>query len=205
MVPDHANLEEPTGVSLRSPQFIFEGPGREFRNLQSANVLVERFNLLAQNAFMLKAALFLSALLAPCAVAAPSLSGTVQDSSKARIEGAKVTLWDAATGKGLQILASRGDFSFPNVAEGDYLFKVESDGRMPVYGALHLMADGDHEINVVMLSSVQGNADAVGAGAALRDTVGPPQDPAKPPKVKFPKLKKKGKTDLSRGSSQSWS
>lgn len=73
------------------------------------------------------------------------------------------------------------------------MFKVESDGRMPVYGALHLMADGDHEINVVMLPSVQENADAVGAGAALRDTVGPPQEPAKPPKVKFPKLKKKVK------------
>jgi hypothetical protein len=37
VVPDHANLEGPTDVSLRSPQFIFEKPGREFRNLQSAN------------------------------------------------------------------------------------------------------------------------------------------------------------------------
>jgi hypothetical protein len=135
--------------------------------------------------------LLLSALLAPCAVAVPNLSGTVQDSMKGPIDGAKVTLWDAATGKGLQTLSSMGIFSLSNVAEGEYLFKVESDGRIPVYGALHLMGDGTHEINVVLLATVQGSTDPVGAGAALRNAVRPPQDPAKPPKVKFPELKKK--------------
>jgi TonB family protein len=136
-------------------------------------------------------ALFSCALLAPCAVAAPSLSGTVQDSMKAPIDGARVTLWDAATGKGLQTLASMGSFSLSNIAEGDYLFKVESDGRMPVFGALHLMSNGSHQISVVMLSPANGSRDAVGAGAALRNAVRPPQDPANPPKVKFPELKKK--------------
>jgi len=110
---------------------------------------------------------------------------------KGPIDGAKVTLWDAATGKGLQTLSSMGIFSLSNVAEGDYLFKVESDGRMPAYGTLHLTGDGTHEINVVLLATVQGSTDPVGSGAALRNAVRPPQDPAKPPKVKFPELKKK--------------
>jgi len=139
---------------------------------------------------MLKA-LFLSALLAPCAVALPTLSGTLQDSTKGPIDGAKVTLWDAATGRGLQTLSSKGLFSLGNLTEGEYLFKVESDGRMPVYGAVHLSGDGAHEIKVIMLAVVTGATESVGAGSALRDAVRPPRDPSKPPKVKMPTLKKK--------------
>jgi TonB family protein len=139
---------------------------------------------------MLKA-LFLSALLAPCAVALPSLSGTIRDSAKGPIDGAKVTLWDATTGRGLQILSSKGLFSLSNVTEGDYLFKVESDGRLPVYGAVHLFGDGAREINVVTLDAAPGTSDSVGAGSGLRDAVRPPRDPSKPPKVKTPQDKKK--------------
>jgi len=139
---------------------------------------------------MLKA-LFLSALLAPCAVALPSLSGTIRDSAKGPIDGAKVTLWDAATGRGLQTLSSKGLFSLSNVTEGDYLFKVESDGRLPVYGAVHLFGDGAREINVVTLDAAPGTSDSVGAGSGLRDAVRPPRDPSKPPKVKTPQDKKK--------------
>ncbi len=135
--------------------------------------------------------LFLSALLAPCALAAPNLSGTVRDSMKGPIDGAKVTLWDAATGKGLQTLSSMGAFSLSNVTEGEYLFKVESDGRMPVYGAVHLSGDGAHEINVIMLAAAIGTTESVGAASSLRDSVRPPRDPSKPPKVKFPTLRKK--------------
>lgn len=139
---------------------------------------------------MLKA-LFLSALLAPCAVALPSLSGTIRDSAKGPIDGAKVTLWDAATGRGLQTSSSKGLFSLSNVTEGDYLFKVESDGRLPVYGAVHLFGDGAREINVVTLDAAPGTSDSVGAGSGLRDAVRPPRDPSKPPKVKTPQDKKK--------------
>src|SRR6266436_4055391 len=135
--------------------------------------------------------LFLSALLAPCALAAPNLSGTVRDSMKGPIDGAKVTLWDAAKGKGLQTLSSMGAFSLSNVAEGNYLFKVESDSLVPVYGAVHLSGDGTHEINVVMLAVAPGTTESVGAGSALRDAVRPPPDPSKPPKVKKPTPKKK--------------
>jgi hypothetical protein len=77
--------------------------------------------------------LFLSALLAPCAAALPGLSGTIRDSTKGPIDGAKVTLWDATTGRGLQNLSSKGLFSLSNVTEGDYLFKVESDGRVLLF------------------------------------------------------------------------
>ena len=133
-------------------------------------------------------ALFVSTLLAPCALAVPNFSGTVRDTIKGPIDGAKVTLWNSATGKGLQTTSSS---SLSNVTEGNYLFKVEREGRMPVYGAVHLSGDGTHEINVVMLAAEPGSTDGVGAGSALRDAVRPPQDPSKPPKVKFPQIEKK--------------
>src|SRR5579859_3067966 len=141
---------------------------------------------------MLKA-LFLSALLAPCAVALPNLSGTIRDSTNGPIDGAKVTIWDATTGRGLQTLSFNGLFSLSNVTEGDYLFKVESDGQMPVYGAVHLLGDGAHEIHVVTLAAAPGTSDSIGAGSGLRDAIRPPRDPSKPPKVKSPQDKKKVK------------
>ena len=78
-----------------------------------------------------------------------------------------------------------------NITEGDYLFKAESDGRLPVYGAVHLFGDGAREINVVTLDAAPGTSDSVGAGSGLRDAVRPPRDPSKPPKVKTPQDKKK--------------
>lgn len=135
--------------------------------------------------------LFLSALLAPCVLASPNLSGTVRDSMKGPIDGAKVTLWDTATGKGLQTLSSMGVFSLKTAAEGEYFFKVESDGWMPVYGAVHLSGDGTHEINVVMLATALGTKESTGAASSLRDSARPPRDPSKPPKVKLPTIRKK--------------
>ncbi|HEV1994802.1 MAG TPA: energy transducer TonB [Candidatus Acidoferrum sp.] len=88
-------------------------------------------------------------------------------------------------------MSSKGLFSLGNVTEGEYLFKVESDDRAPVYGAVHLLGDGAHEIKVIMLAVATGTTESVGGGSALRDAVRPPRDPAKPPKVKIPTLKKK--------------
>lgn len=133
------------------------------------------------------------ALLVPYGVAAStSLLVTVQSSSKGQIDEAEFTLWDAATGRGTRTASYTGEFSLSNLAEGNYLFKVESKDLMPVYGALHLGDDDNHKIRIVMLP-MQENTNAVGAGAALRDAVslGPPQDSSKPSKVQPPKVKKK--------------
>jgi TonB family protein len=136
--------------------------------------------------------LVLSALLAPGAVALPSLSGTVRDSSNGPIDGAKATIWDSATGKSLQTFSSKGLFSWGQVTEAEYLFKVGSNGWMPG-GAVRLSGDGPREINVVMVTTARGTVESVGAGAALRDAVLPPRDPSKQSKVIFPKEKKKVK------------
>ena len=122
--------------------------------------------------------------LIPCAVALPSFSGTVEDNLKAQMDGAKITLWDAASGKGLATSSSMGHFSFSGVSEGDYLFRVERDGMVPVYGALHLAGDGPHEIGVVMLPITRQNIEFIGAGSPLRASFRPPPTSAKPPKVK---------------------
>lgn len=141
---------------------------------------------------MLKA-LFLAVLLIPRVFALPSFSGTVQDNSNGPIDGAKITLWDSATGKGLQTSSSAGRFSLNPVGEGDYLFKVEKDGQMPVYGAIRLAGDSPHEINVVMLAATPQNMDVVGAASALRKALRPVRTSSKPPKVKAARVTKKVK------------
>ncbi len=75
---------------------------------------------------MLKRA-FLGACLALSAFSAPVLSGIVQDASRGLIDGAKITVWDAATGKGVQTSSAMGRFSLSGLVEGDYVFKVEND------------------------------------------------------------------------------
>ena len=131
------------------------------------------------------------AFLMPCAVALPILSGTVQDNSQGKIDGAKVTVWDAATGKGVMTSTVMGSFSFNGLTEGDYLLKVEKDDKEPLYGALHLAADIPHEITVVMLPFAGPNAPIVGAAAPLRGANRPPRASAKLPKVKPAQVTKK--------------
>jgi TonB family protein len=132
----------------------------------------------------------LVAFLTSSAVASPSLAGIVKDAFTGLIDGASITVWDAETGKGVQTLSSMGSFSFNARAEGDYLFKAEKDGRLPVLGAFHL-ADEQHNINVVLLSAGSQDADAAGAGSPLRDAVRPPRSSGKPPKVRPAQVKKK--------------
>jgi TonB family protein len=126
----------------------------------------------------------LAACLASSAFALSSLSGIVQDPSKGPIDGATITVWDAETGKGIRTSSSLGSFSLNGLTEGDYLFKVENDGRMPVIGALHLASDESHNINVVALSSGAANAALAGAGSPLRSSVRPARSSVKPAKVR---------------------
>jgi TonB family protein len=136
-----------------------------------------------------------SALLAACltssAFALPNLAGIVQDTFKGPIDGANVTVWDAETGKGVQTSSSMGIFSLSGLTGGDYLFKVEKDGRSPVAGAFHLAGDVPHNIHVVMLTAGPQDTESAGAGSPLRDSVRPPRSSAKPPKVRPAQVKKK--------------
>jgi TonB family protein len=125
-------------------------------------------------------ALFLAAWLTQAALALSTLSGSVQDTAKAPIDGADVSIWDAATGKGLRTSTAQGRFALTGLAAGDYLFKVEGPGRLTAVGALRLAADESHEINVVMLTAGSGRAPVAGAGSALRDAVRPPKGSTKP-------------------------
>ena len=133
----------------------------------------------------------LAACLTSSAFALSSLSGIDQDTSQGPIDGASITVWDAETGKGFRTSSSMGNFSFSGLAEGDYLFKVESDSRSPVLGALHLAGDEPHNINVVALSSSPGNTALVGAGSPLRNSVRPARSSVKPPKVRPAQVTKK--------------
>jgi TonB family protein len=139
---------------------------------------------------MLKSFFLVASLTSP-AFAQPSLSGIVQDTFKAPIDGANITVWDAEIGKGIRTSSSMGSFSLSGLADGDYLFKVEKDSRLPVLGAFHLAGDEPHKINVAVLSAGPQDSETPGAGSPLRDPVRPPRSSAKPPKVRPAQVKKK--------------
>lgn len=131
---------------------------------------------------MLKAPLLASCLI-PCAFGLPSFSGTVQDGPQGSIDGAKIKLWDAATKRSLETSSASGRFSLDSVNEGDYLFTVECAGHMPVFGAVRLIGEGPHDIEVVMLAATQ-DRDLVGAGSALRGSRRPAPTSPTPRSVK---------------------
>jgi TonB family protein len=134
--------------------------------------------------------LFLAACLPWSVLAFPGLSGMVQDTSSGPIDGATITVWDAATGKGLRTLSSMGRFLW-TLPEGDYLFKVEKDSAPPVLGAFHLVGDERHNVNVVLLRAAPHHTEAPDAGSPLRDSVRPPRSSTKPPKVRPAQVKSK--------------
>jgi TonB family protein len=135
--------------------------------------------------------LVLSACLTSSAIALPILSGTVRDISKGPIDGAAITVWTPATGTGVRTLSSMGSFSLTGLAEGEYLFKVEKDGQLPVLGAFHLAIDGPLNLNVVMRIATPQDIGAAGAASPLRDAVRPVRSSAKPPKVRPAQVKQK--------------
>lgn len=94
--------------------------------------------------------LILAVWFAQTSLALSALVGKVQDGLKAPVDGAKITLWDAATGRGLQTTSAHGEFSFTGVVEGNYLLKVEKEGKALLYGAVHLKGDKPHELNLIL-------------------------------------------------------
>lgn len=135
--------------------------------------------------------LFIAACLASAAFGQPNVSGIVQDSSHAPIDGADITVWGAATGKGIRTSSSMGSFAFSGLAEGDYLFKVEADGKEAVLGAFRLTINEPHKISLALLSAGPQDTESVGAGSSLRDAVRPPRLLSKPTKVRPAQVKKK--------------
>jgi len=81
-------------------------------------------------------------------------------------------------------------FSASGLPEGDYLFRVESDGFLPALGLCHLQGDEPHRVNVVMLKTVPSDIGTAGAGTALRDAVRPPRSVPTPPKVRPAQVRK---------------
>ncbi|MEO8658949.1 MAG: carboxypeptidase-like regulatory domain-containing protein [Bryobacteraceae bacterium] len=116
---------------------------------------------------MVKLSVLLAVIPALHALAEPNILGTVQDRSNAPITGAKVVVFEAS-GKGVQTTSSAGSFAFDGIADGDYLFKVESIGNKPIFGALRLKASEQQRISIVTVSETSQEPEAVGAGAALR-------------------------------------
>jgi hypothetical protein len=95
------------------------------------------------------AGVLLLAVCAPCSIASSGLSGSVQDHSKAPVDGAVVTIWIQGAGKHSQTTVA-GRYAFTGVEDGDYFLKVEKAGMALLYGAVHLGGDKQHELNLIL-------------------------------------------------------
>jgi hypothetical protein len=94
--------------------------------------------------------LLISMWIAPAVISAGTLFGTVTDAQKAPIDAAAVTVWDAATGRGLKATTANGEYSFTGLDAGSYLLKVETAGNALLLGAVQVKEGVGHELNLVM-------------------------------------------------------
>ena len=117
----------------------------------------------------------------PSAVHGATLTGTVQDRSKAPIDGARITLWTSDTTKRVETFSAGGRYTLSDLNEGDYLIKVEKTGIALLLGAVHLKSTERHEMNLVMLAN---NGTGPRALVAAEDPNGIPKLPEASARVK---------------------
>jgi len=120
--------------------------------------------------------LLVGAFLIPNFLTAAVLSGTIQDAKKNPLDGAVVTVWDPATGKGLKSSSVGGQYSISGIQEGNYLLKAEKTGMASLLGAVQIKAGSPHELNL-LLADDSGDAPLVKGLAPLRVPVQPPNPP----------------------------
>ena len=102
-------------------------------------------------------------------LSAASIGGTVYDPSGGVVPKAQIALWNPVTGDRQTLgTADRGDFSFSNLAAGQYLLHVEKPGFAPMYKAVTLQVDTQlHRELILKMGAVeeQVNVQAVGTPA----------------------------------------
>jgi TonB family protein len=123
----------------------------------------------------------------PNLITAASLSGNIQDSRHAPLDGVAITVWDAATGKGLRANSTAGSFTVSGLQEGNYLLKAEKMGMAQLVGAVQIRGDSSHELNL-MLEDNPGGTSIVKALPPIRPPVQPPSTPTPPNKIRQSKL-----------------
>ena len=162
--PEHGSAESqvtvtPSTNSLRQSTFWINNAGGS-RVTRLGRQPATKLALLIGLAFILR----------PFPSGAASLSGTVQDRSKAQINGAQITLWKTGIAKEIETVSAGGQYSFSGLGEGDYLIKVEQSGMGLLYGAMHLKSAESHEMNLVLVH----NRTATGVLVAAADPNGIP-------------------------------
>lgn len=84
-------------------------------------------------------------------LSAASIGGTVYDPSGAVVPKAQVALWNPVTGDRQNLsTADAGDFSFSNLAAGQYLLHVEKPGFAAMYKAVTLQVDSQLRRDVIL-------------------------------------------------------
>ena len=129
----------------------------------------------------------LAALLMQAPLGGPTLAGEVQDGAKKPVTGAKVTIWDARTGVGVITRTGAAGYSFNGLGGGEYLLKVEKEGRGLLLAALRVDGDTPRTLDLEMAA---GDAGEVKAGHVTRETNSALQA-AKKPNVQQAKLIRK--------------
>lgn len=101
-------------------------------------------------------------------LSAASIGGTVYDPSGAVVPKAQIALWNPVTGDRQTLgTADRGDFSFSDLAAGQYLLHVEKPGFAPLYKAVTLQVDTQLRRDLILkMGSVEEQLNVQAAGAA---------------------------------------
>src|SRR5438552_1801469 len=97
----------------------------------------------------------------------PELSGTIQDSAKAPIDGARIFIWEPDTTNRMETTATAGRYSFTKIPQGNYLLKAEKDGMALLFAAVLLNDTSQHEFDLVMAENRNGSSGLVKAEPAL--------------------------------------
>src|SRR5258707_574026 len=109
----------------------------------------------------------LCALAAPVAAQTASVSGTITDQSGAAVPGATVTLAGPG-GTASTTSGSRGEYSFPNLANGAYRVTVALSGFAPATS--DVMVGGGSNVDVPVISLALANlSDTIVVSATKTD------------------------------------
>ena len=98
--------------------------------------------------------------------ATPELSGTIQDSAKAPIDGARIFIWEPETTNRMETTSTAGRYSFTKIPQGKYLLKAEKDGMALLFAAVRLIGNSQHQFNLVMAENRSGSSVLVKAEPA---------------------------------------
>jgi hypothetical protein len=106
---------------------------------------------------MLKA-LTAALLFTGCASALSTLAGMVQTGTGTPVDGAKLTVRQAATGRSFETTSRNGRYSFVGLPPRDFILDIAKDGMARAFAAVRMTGNNDdHELGFVLVQVLFGS------------------------------------------------